>query len=101
MNSPTEPEPQSKVAAKAKEFLQEFESLNKMLAALPDNLSKELLDQSGKVADIYADMMGIYSKLMHERFADLSLAIKAVEFDLQATRREKKDLEDQLNDDDD
>jgi len=78
----------------AADFYYEVQLLMSMFEQLPPKVSLLLGQQLVKVLRRHADMAESVRQTVTSELDDLSLCIKSQEFDLDATKREKKALED-------
>ena len=69
--------------------------LRRMIQQLPEDLSKTFEDQLNSVVLAYNDRMRILQSLVGTNLDDARLAILNIQFDLEATRRERDELRDE------
>jgi len=76
----------------------QFAILQRMISELPDDIARPLLDQLNAVIQSITARDRAISKLIIPELEDIRLSIKAMEFDLEATKSEKQILTDKLRD---
>lgn len=74
----------------------EIETLKRMFEQLPPDLCTLLIDQLNVVIKIINDHNATTRDHINEQLDDIRLAVKTMEFDLEATRTEKQILVDKL-----
>ena len=80
------------------EIKSEIDTLKRMFEQLPSDLCQLFTDQLNVVIQIINDHNAITRDHINEQLDDIRLAVKTLEFDLEATRTEKRVLADKLRD---
>ena len=78
------------------EIKNEIETLKRMFEQMPSDLCKLFTDQLNVVIRIINDHNSITRDHINEQLDDIRLAVKTMQFDLEATRTEKQILADKL-----
>lgn len=81
----------------AAEVQYELLVLGRMIQQLPEPINTLLSTQVLKIVGAYARHAALFKETIDAHIGDVILAIKLQEFDLDATRREKAELEARLN----
>ena len=71
--------------------------MRSMINVLPKDAAQHLHDQLDMIKEAIKNRFDIVKKLVETNLEDASVAIKALEFDLYATKLERDDLRDKLN----
>lgn len=74
----------------------QFFIMRRMLEQLPKPTSTHLLDQLGKIEAAASAKDSILTDLIRPALDDLRLSLKALQFDLEATRQERDELRKRL-----
>ena len=80
------------------EIKNELLVLQRMLGQLPPDVSKLLIDQLNIVIDTINNRSAVVREHINEQLDDIRLAIKTMQFDLEATKSEKELLAEKLRD---
>jgi|APLow6443716910_1056828.scaffolds.fasta_scaffold27247_3 hypothetical protein len=80
------------------EIKSEIDTLKRMFEQLPSDLCQLFTDQLNVVIRIINDHNAITRDHINEQLDDIRLAVKTMQFDLEATRTEKQTLADKLRD---
>jgi hypothetical protein len=72
--------------------------LRKMISQLPNDVTEHLDEQVDTVVEAIKARFDIVRKSIKDNLDDATLAVKMLEFDLQATKQERDALQDRLDD---
>lgn len=76
----------------------QFVILEKMINQLPERVSKTFQNQLTKIRKAHAHSLSEFKSILSSNVDDISFEIKALQFDLEATRRERDSLQQKLDD---
>jgi hypothetical protein len=72
--------------------------MRQMIKQLPPNLAEHFDGQLNSIIDAVKNRFEIVKSNITDNLDDATLAIKMLEFDLQATKKERDDLQERLDD---
>jgi hypothetical protein len=78
----------------------EIKTLWVMIEALPEGMSLPLGAQLSKVIELFAKTQAKHKQKIIEQLQSLEVDVTYLDFDLQATKRERDDYRKRLNEDD-